>query len=556
MKIEPCNRQRSEINHSNKDMKVMMRPTIIPGPVQIRDDERYRLKTLTMIHVYDPATHRLLLGYKARGFGKGKWNGFGGKVDPSDVCIRDGAVRELQEETGLSVQSPDHMQRRAVLLYRYPDHLSADILEVHVYVVLKQHTVGVVTPSEEMVPIEWWDAHAVPLETMWADDEWWLPALLSDLQRETGAVEENKSQEVGPTTIPAGYVSSPRCFIGRFDFLSFEKIASFSIDYECNLMQLCDAHRVNRLTGSSCNANQNTGIADESKEDMTSSPFYPQADVAQIGGLLTLDLSDNNIYINDSINERFFDDELGSDGAKRAARHITLQYRTSQPNSYGYEMIGISRRYCHIQVLAALSGSFSMYPRPVACLSIPICIFDEDDDSDADCNKKYNPDVIMEKVFIDTWRLSLESLTLSFMNVGPLSEKKRPNDDDLLPDVLKKSLLCLKGIFLCPGDKEAEIPHHASFMKLKELSINFDTTAPHCLDNNDAFLATMTVVANITPAMRRVNIQLQIYDKDVSTENFFSAEQEASLVMSIRSQFLAAFPSRKNIEINVNTCHL
>lgn len=34
----------------------------------------------------------ILLGWKKRGFGQGKWNGFGGKVEPGETIIQ-GAVR-------------------------------------------------------------------------------------------------------------------------------------------------------------------------------------------------------------------------------------------------------------------------------------------------------------------------------------------------------------------------------------------------------------------------------------------------------------------------------
>ena len=38
---------------------------------------------MTIIHIANVATQQLLLGHKARGFGAGKWNGFGGKFDPA-----------------------------------------------------------------------------------------------------------------------------------------------------------------------------------------------------------------------------------------------------------------------------------------------------------------------------------------------------------------------------------------------------------------------------------------------------------------------------------------
>lgn len=39
-----------------------------------------KLYTLTFV----TEAHRVLLGMKKRGFGAGRWNGFGGKVDPDE----------------------------------------------------------------------------------------------------------------------------------------------------------------------------------------------------------------------------------------------------------------------------------------------------------------------------------------------------------------------------------------------------------------------------------------------------------------------------------------
>lgn len=47
-----------------------------------------KVMTLTMIINND----EILLGMKNRGMGKGKWNGFGGKVEPNET-IDDGAKR-------------------------------------------------------------------------------------------------------------------------------------------------------------------------------------------------------------------------------------------------------------------------------------------------------------------------------------------------------------------------------------------------------------------------------------------------------------------------------
>ena len=47
-------------------------------------------KVLTLAFVRDSC--RILLGLKKRGFGEGRWNGFGGKVQKGE-SIKDGAKR-------------------------------------------------------------------------------------------------------------------------------------------------------------------------------------------------------------------------------------------------------------------------------------------------------------------------------------------------------------------------------------------------------------------------------------------------------------------------------
>lgn len=47
-------------------------------------------KVLTLLFVLIPG--KVLLGLKKRGFGKGRWNGFGGKVQQGET-IEEGAIR-------------------------------------------------------------------------------------------------------------------------------------------------------------------------------------------------------------------------------------------------------------------------------------------------------------------------------------------------------------------------------------------------------------------------------------------------------------------------------
>lgn len=49
-------------------------------------------KLLTLLFVLEP--NRVLLGMKKRGFGMGRWNGFGGKVQAAE-SIEDAAIRQV-----------------------------------------------------------------------------------------------------------------------------------------------------------------------------------------------------------------------------------------------------------------------------------------------------------------------------------------------------------------------------------------------------------------------------------------------------------------------------
>jgi 8-oxo-dGTP diphosphatase / 2-hydroxy-dATP diphosphatase len=124
-------------------------------------------KVLTLVLVC--STDAILLGMKKRGFGAGRWNGFGGKVEAGEA-IEEAAVREVTEEVGIV---PMGLERKGVLEFSFES--TTDVLEVHIFRVDTYR--GLPVETEEMRPA-WFLYHEIPFSNMWADDEFWFPYFL------------------------------------------------------------------------------------------------------------------------------------------------------------------------------------------------------------------------------------------------------------------------------------------------------------------------------------------------------------------------------------------
>ncbi|MFA5235760.1 MAG: 8-oxo-dGTP diphosphatase [Bacilli bacterium] len=109
---------------------------------------------------------KILLGYKKRGFGKGKYNGFGGKPLENETLLA-AAIREAREESGLAVID---CYKAGII-----DFGDSYLLRMHVYVAVKWS--GSVLETEEMRP-SWFPLGDIPYEKMWKDDRYWLPLVL------------------------------------------------------------------------------------------------------------------------------------------------------------------------------------------------------------------------------------------------------------------------------------------------------------------------------------------------------------------------------------------
>ena len=133
-------------------------------------------KVLTLCIVHKPfgdaqGKHpKILLGMKKRGFGAGKWNGFGGKVEKGERIV-DAAKREMREEAGIKLQD---ISKVGVIEFEFKGN--PEILKVHVFKASEFD--GEPTESDEMRP-KWFSVDKIPFSKMWPDDAHWLPHVLA-----------------------------------------------------------------------------------------------------------------------------------------------------------------------------------------------------------------------------------------------------------------------------------------------------------------------------------------------------------------------------------------
>ena len=116
---------------------------------------------------------QILLAMKKRGFGEGKWNGVGGKVDEGEG-IKHAALREVHEEIGVTASEGD-LEAMGMLHFRSATNKKLN-WDVHIFFLRVWH--GEPQESEEMRP-QWYFPSQLPFSEMWPDDRHWLPRVLA-----------------------------------------------------------------------------------------------------------------------------------------------------------------------------------------------------------------------------------------------------------------------------------------------------------------------------------------------------------------------------------------
>ena len=125
-------------------------------------------KKLTLVFIIE--NEKVLLGMKKRGFGAGRWNGYGGKVEQGETSEQ-AAKREMMEEAKIT---SNKLEKYAIITFDLPkvDYF----LEVHVFKSLSHE--GEPQETDEMRP-GWFDINKIPYEEMWPDDKYWMPLFIA-----------------------------------------------------------------------------------------------------------------------------------------------------------------------------------------------------------------------------------------------------------------------------------------------------------------------------------------------------------------------------------------
>ena len=111
---------------------------------------------------------KILLIHKKRGFGKGKINGPGGKIESGETS-RECAIRETREELCIN---PTGVEDAGLLHFQFIDGYS-----IHGYVFTATGFEGEPTETDEAIPL-WCSIDELPFDRMWEDDPTWFPHML------------------------------------------------------------------------------------------------------------------------------------------------------------------------------------------------------------------------------------------------------------------------------------------------------------------------------------------------------------------------------------------
>ena len=125
--------------------------------------------------------NKILLAEKKRGFGVGKLNGVGGKIE-NDESIEQAMLRETMEEIGVK---PIDFEQRAII--HFDLFYKGEKEKEDTYVFVASNYIGELIETEEMKP-KWFELKNLPFEKMFSDDRLWLNSLIEGKKFEANII--------------------------------------------------------------------------------------------------------------------------------------------------------------------------------------------------------------------------------------------------------------------------------------------------------------------------------------------------------------------------------
>jgi 8-oxo-dGTP pyrophosphatase MutT (NUDIX family) len=137
----------------------------------------------------------VLLAMKKRGFGVGRWNGVGGKLNDGED-IESAAIREAEEEIGVKISD---LTKVAVFDFYFPNFETGEISGQQVHVFVSKKWKGDPVETEEMKP-RWFKIKEIPYAEMWQDDELWMPGVFKG-KKYTGSFVFGENDKITEYTL-------------------------------------------------------------------------------------------------------------------------------------------------------------------------------------------------------------------------------------------------------------------------------------------------------------------------------------------------------------------
>lgn len=127
---------------------------------------------VTLNLLYLEKGNKIMLAMKKRGFGEGRYNGVGGKVEPGET-IEQALIRESQEEINVT---PINFEKMADI--NFDEFYKGKPTNMHVHIFIASKWSGEPTESEEMTP-KWFNKNNLPFDKMWPNDLLWIPQVFA-----------------------------------------------------------------------------------------------------------------------------------------------------------------------------------------------------------------------------------------------------------------------------------------------------------------------------------------------------------------------------------------